>query len=364
LWAAALCGGLATSCKYNYALLALPVALTCWLDPAARWADRIKRTFASGVLFVLAFVLTSPFVLLDWTAAWKDISAELEHYASGHMGVTGSSAVFYLRYLWDVNPFYLLLGVPGLGLAIWRERRVAAPMVAFVLLFFWFIGRQAVHFDRNVLPVMVLLIVSASITPDVLLDRLPFARDNRAVRKRWALWAIAGLLLIPLLPSLWELPAMLAPPQPNGKARAQTWFDETLHTAAGQRYLSALGSRSLRILGEAYTVYLDPAEVDVKYVATVTRVERSGRPILGPNDLAALGYDVVLLGSAMYGRFYASPEVYAAQVTVYDAFFDGVPDRLGFEQEYDPLDFRGQGMRVYAFFISARAKEFLAEVTG
>jgi hypothetical protein len=95
----------------------------------------------------------------------------------------------------------------------------------------------------------------------------------------------------------------------------------------------------------------------------VTRVERSGGPISGPKDLAELGYDVVLLGSGMYNRFYASPEVYAAQVAVYDAFFDGVPDVLGFEQEDDPLAFRGQGMRVYAFFISPRAREFLAEAT-
>jgi 4-amino-4-deoxy-L-arabinose transferase-like glycosyltransferase len=33
LWAAAICGGLATSSKYNYAVLSIPVALSVLLDP-------------------------------------------------------------------------------------------------------------------------------------------------------------------------------------------------------------------------------------------------------------------------------------------------------------------------------------------
>ena len=390
LWAAALCGGLATSSKYNYALLALPVALACWLDPAARWTDRARRTLACGLLFVLAFALTSPYVLLDARAAWVDIRAELQHYAQGHLGVAGSSAAFYLGYLWEINPFYLLLGLPGLALALARrqgparrERRAALPMVAFVLFYFWLIARQAVHFDRNALPVLALLIAAAAVTVDVLLDRLhvkdapapvPASKDaqapvpgagvipSRAANRAAMNAAItAGLLLLPLLPSLWTLPALLHPPRPSGKAQAQAWFDEALHTAAGQRYLSRLGSRSLRVLGEAYTVYLDPDEVDVEYVDTIIKVERGGRAIRGPEDLAALGYDVVLLGSGMYHRFYETPDVYASQVAVYDAFFEGVPDALAFEQEDDLLAFRARGLRVHVFFLTERARQFLVE---
>jgi hypothetical protein len=384
LWVAALCGGLATSCKYNYALLAIPVALACWLDPAARWAGKIRRTLAGGLLFGLAFALTSPYVLLDARVAWEDIRAELRHYAEGHLGITGSSAVWYVGYLWNVNPFYLLLGVPGLALAVQRGKRAAVPLVAFTVLYFWLIGRQAVHFDRNVLPVMVLLIVAAGVAVDALLSWLLRASSERAPapvpgaspaptwrraissfmanRAHRNSLATAGLLLIPLLPSLWMLPDLLYPPRPSGKALAQAWFDRALETPEGRRYLSALGSRPLRIMAEAYTVYLDPDEVDVHYVDTVTWVEReAGGTIAGPADLVALGYDVVLLGSGMYQRFYESPDIYAAQVAVYDAFFEGVPDALAFEQDDDRLAFRGQGMRVQALFLTDRARQFLAE---
>ena len=66
--------------------------------------------FACGVLFVFAFLLTSPYVLLDYPNAVKGIVREIQHYSTGHLGVTGNSLLWYLSYTWSVNPAYLLLG--------------------------------------------------------------------------------------------------------------------------------------------------------------------------------------------------------------------------------------------------------------
>jgi hypothetical protein len=156
------------------------------------------------------------------------------------------------------------------------------------------------------------------------------------------------LVLLPLIPSLWTLPAFLQPPQPSGKAEAQAWFDRAIETPAMEQRL-----RRLEIAAESYTVYLDPERYDVKYYSTITDQER------GLIAFKVLKYDIVILGSGMFDRFYQNPDVYAEQVATYDAFFDTIPDSLAFEGRNDPLDFRGAGGRVYVFFLTPQGRAFM-----
>jgi hypothetical protein len=347
LWAGAACGGLATSSKYNYAVLAIPVALSALLDPRARWGRRIAHLFLCGGLFGLAFAFTSPYVLLDFGHASAGIEREMEHYATGHLGVTGNSMRWYLDYMWKDNPALLLLGVPGLIAALWRHKRTAVPMVAAAVTYYGLIGNQAVHFDRNVLPVMLLLMVGAAAMVETLggwlLCRI------RQWGRRAPVYAPAVVLFValPLVPDLRALPAFLQPPQPSGKAEAQAWFDRAIAAPSTDRLL-----RSLKIAAESYTVYLDPQRYDVEYYTTIADQEQ------GLTGFKVLKYDAVIVGSGMFDRFYANPDVYPEQVRVYDAFFDTVPAVVAFEGHYDPLDFRGSGGRVYVFFLTPKGRTF------
>jgi hypothetical protein len=368
LWAAAILGGLSTSSKYNYGLLAIPVALACLLDPALGLERKTKRLFLCGLLFLLAFLLASPYVLLDAETAATGIQAELRHYARGHLGQTGSSFLWYLDYLWQVNPFYVIWGVPGIALAIWRGRRTALPWTLFALVYFGLIGRQAVHFGRNALPVMVLLMVGVGATVEALVSWLPERVRGwklGAERRRFSPYGMAALLLalVPLIPSLISLPALVAPPRPSGKALAQAWFDEALDTQEGRRYISKLGSRPLKFVAESYTVYLDPSQVNVKYVTSMTHIKRGangGQMIRGPQDLIDQGYDVALLGSGMYHRFYDNPEAFRQQVQLYDALRGS--NGLAFDQGDDVFAFRGDGLQVYVVLLTERAQEFAEAV--
>jgi 4-amino-4-deoxy-L-arabinose transferase-like glycosyltransferase len=344
LWAAAVCGGLATSCKYNYAVLSVSVGLAGLLM-AGTLRERIRRVIVSGVLFCSAFALTSPFVLLDAGAAFPAIRSEMRHYATGHLGVTGSSFLWYLGYLWKINPFYLLLGIPGLGLALWRMRRLAVPPVVFVIAYFALIGEQAVHFDRNVLPVLVFLIAGVGVTVGVLVDAV-VARPGRRSQPLLILFSLILLSLIPLLPSLAMLPPVLQSSKPSGRAQAQAWFDQRLVTPEDCRALDAL-----KVVAESYTVYVDPDCCDVEYMATITTLS---------TDLDYFqrhGYDVVIVGSGMFNRFYETPDVYAKEAGLYNALFAHVP-YLAFENAYDPLEFRENGARVYVFLLTEQAQQW------
>jgi hypothetical protein len=344
LWLAAICGGLATSTKYNYAVLSVPVALSVLLDPRLWSNQQMRRVWTCGLLFCLALVLTSPYVLLDMPAASEDIRFELKHYATGHLGQTGNSFAWYLETLWRENPFYLLLGVPGLVTALWRRRRAAWPAAILCLVYYVLLGVQAAHMGRNVLPVLVLLVVGAGAALDALVEWLP--RQVRAWRIAAkgveVLPVVVVLACVPLLPALPTLSAILRLPAPSGQAQAQAWFDRALETQDGQQTLSAL-----RIAAEGYTIYLDRRQYEITYLDTVSKV---GPPAV----FAEQGYDLVLLGSGMYGRFYDNPDVFAEEVGVYDAFFESDLERMVFEQEDDPLSFIGGGT-VYVFFLSEAA---------
>jgi hypothetical protein len=354
LWAAALCGGLSTASKYNYAVLAIPVGLSPLLDPRLWLHQQLKRISACGLLFCLTFLLTSPYVFLDFEAAMEDINYELEHYSTGHLGQTGASFPWYVRMLWRSNPLLLLLGIPGLGLALWRHRRVSVPAAVFTGLYFALIGMQTVHMGRNALPLMVLLIAGAGTTVDTALALLPArVRGWQVGIRRARLSPVAvALACIPLFPALSDLPTLLQPPQPSGQARAQAWFDSALSTGAKQR--NSQGEGELRIAAEGYTIYLDPQQHTITYLDTVTKVGL-------PETFRSQGYDMVLLGSGMFGRFYGDRRAFAEEVAIYDAFFR-LRDRMVFAGPDDPLSFVGSDARVYAFFLTDRARQFRTEV--
>ncbi len=347
LWLGAACGGLATSSKYNYAVLAVPVALSALLEARTGWGRRVGHVVLCGVIFSLSFALTSPYVLLDFEHARAGIEREIEHYATGHLGVTGNSFVWYLSYIWRDNPALLLLGIPGLIAATWRHKRVAVPMVVAAVGYFGLIGNQAVHFDRNVLPVMLLLMVAAGTMVELLGEWLPRPARRWAVRRLGLSPAIALLMLLPLIPSLRMLPTFLQPPRPSSKAEAQAWFDRAIEAPSTERLL-----RRLKIAAESYTVYLDPERYDATYYSTITDQEH------GLTAFRMLKYDLVILGSGMFDRFYRNPDVYAEQVRVYDQFFETV-EHLAFEGRDDPLDFRGAGARVYVFFLTAQGRALM-----
>jgi hypothetical protein len=300
----------------------------------------------------------------------------MRHYATGHLGVTGSSFMWYLQYLWKVNPFYGLVGIPGLALTLLRRRarpeneggvwrrmsygfqqsRVALPAVVFTVVYFGLIGKQVVHFDRNVLPILVMLVVGVGIGVEAIVGWL--SRRLSRLSRVTCFVLTAGVVLAPIIPSWVSLPALLRPSAPSGKALAQAWFARALATPYGQRYLRKTQPPTLSIVAEPYTVYLDPSVYAVEYIKTVSEYE-SGWLYFKAED-----YDIVILGSGMFHRFYEDPDAFTREVKIYNSFFEEIPYSLAFEGPDDPLAFRKNGTDVYVFFLTGRAAALMEAVDG
>ncbi len=188
--AAALLVGLAAGTKYPAAVLLLPLGALA----LAREGGRGLRLVAVGTLVAaLAFVLTTPWVLLDTGAFLRDFRFEGHHAAEGHLGSEGHlSFGFHLGHLVrDLGwPAVVLLVLSPL--AAWREPRRRPVTLALWLALLAFglpIALARIDAERYLLPVLAAAAPLVALAATALLARVP-------VRARATTTLVAMLVLV------------------------------------------------------------------------------------------------------------------------------------------------------------------------
>jgi len=174
--AAALAGlvvGAAMATKYNGALAAiiplaaLVVRVAATRTPAAARSAAVQALVAVAAM-ALAFVVLSPYVLLDWPSARRDIAFETRHMREGEYPaqvIDPNGWLFHLRALgfgaggWVVLAAYLVL----FGYGVWRTRATSAPLAAFSLVWFAAIGAAGVRYARYGVPLLPLMAIGAGV---------------------------------------------------------------------------------------------------------------------------------------------------------------------------------------------------------
>ena len=278
---AGVAAGLAASAKYPGILLALPILLVGW----GRWR---RLALAAGGA-ALAFLLTSPFVVIHAGAAWDDISRVQRLAREGWLGFEDDPAtpLAFLDRLWSGLGPFLLVALAGLALALVAVvtggdrmlRRADLGLVSFALL--WFAQLLAVnaHFDRYVLPLVPVL--------GALAGRLP----------RLAPLALA-LLVVPLVWSVGEVRELT---RTDTRVVAHAWIEENVPADA-------------LVAAEPSTPPLDPRPtLDLE-------LPGPGRPADPNRDLARLrarGADYVLVTGAVADRVLAAADRYPRAAAFY-----------------------------------------------
>jgi len=159
---AGLCAGLAAGVKY-VGLLALLVPVTAVL---LRTRGKVRRedglwlgaAIATGVV---AFLLTTPYALLDTTSFWRDFSFEMQHKAEGGSTVPpGMSGLAFL--LTQAMPCGLtwpvvVLGAMGLGVFVARRTQADILLTAWLVLLLLVTGSGREVFVRYTMPLVPLM---------------------------------------------------------------------------------------------------------------------------------------------------------------------------------------------------------------
>lgn len=197
--------GLAAGVKYNAALaLVLPV-LAVMLREGRSWPSRLRLAIGAALLCVAAFLLTTPYALLDHTSFLRDLHTISVHYATGHPGAEGGGNVlWYIRYLFDhgVGPGGTVLALAGLVAivsmrkVIGDDRRKGIVVLVFVVAYYILLCSTYVRFDRNLLPLSPFIALLAAVAAVALIPSLARVLRNYTV-------AGALVVLVAAVPSVY-----------------------------------------------------------------------------------------------------------------------------------------------------------------
>jgi len=192
---AGLAAGLATGFKYPGVFLVLPLAVAAW----GRW----RRLAVALVLMVLAFLASSPFVLVHRHQAWHAAFRVQRLARKGWLGFEHdhSAPIAFVDRLWHGLGPVLIIAALGLAVALWRRSRVDLVLATFVLVYFADLVTLRAHFDRYTLPLVpplaalagrfralapvTLLLLVVPLTWTIRDDKRLTRTDTRVVAARW-----------------------------------------------------------------------------------------------------------------------------------------------------------------------------------
>lgn len=189
--------GLAASTKYQAGMVALALIVAHALAWRERSVRALPRLVAGAATALVAFLATTPYALLDWPHFIADLRFNAVHYASGsHGDFTGKwqlgeyAAFFWTKALMPSGAIITAFGLPLLlvrlpGRSVLLLLGAVIPTLLVLLL-------QSVHFTRNLMPIIPLLILIAAMSAVAIADFL-----KKASVRRLTLCAVTLALIVP-----------------------------------------------------------------------------------------------------------------------------------------------------------------------
>jgi hypothetical protein len=213
--------GLSASAKYNVVVVGVALITAHVIARRTVGADH-RKLIGAGLGALGAFLVTTPYALLDWHDFWSGVSLVVRSYNTGHLGSQGDSLMTNLRWLWSACGPFLLLPVAAV---LSRSRKLLLIPGVFVVVYFAVVGAPVVRFERNLVPLLPSLLVLAALGVQEIYDRV------RGWDMKFALPLIAALFAVVMVwvASLDVRDAAAALRDPRAGARA--WVQS--HVAAG-----------------------------------------------------------------------------------------------------------------------------------
>lgn len=277
-WVSYLCAGaavgLAAGAKYTAVLVAASLIAAAVV---AKRREAFYRLPAAGVVAGAAFLLSTPFALLDREKFLADLEFERRHYAAGHAGMEGETVSFYLDLLVSregVLVVAALAGLVAIGIAARDRWPVAAILLAFPVVYAVSVGMQTVRNDRTIMLILPPLAVLAAFLVERMKGRVPITAG------------IAATAVTVAVTATWP------PAGPTTWAEALGWLEDRPGTT---------------LLVEAYGPYPDPER---------HRVIGRTRLI---NGAIPPGTDYLVAAEGMYGRYLTGD--YPREAAAYEELF-------------------------------------------
>jgi hypothetical protein len=238
-WITGALAGLAVATHYYAVALIAPLVLVaCWPLPDENRATRFKHLTRIAAAGALAFAAASPFVILDYSTAWRDIVANRQivmDRAVGHSGPFGSIAAFVGMIPYAAGAPVAWLAVIGAVLIARVDLRKAALLAAFPATFLLLLA-NVVPATRYLNPILPFVALSAAAAIVAAASRLPSSRVM-----------IGALAIAAALPGLVT------------SVRLVRFLDQTDTRTLAQRFIERTAAPDATVLIQPYSVPLRPS---------------------------------------------------------------------------------------------------------
>jgi tetratricopeptide (TPR) repeat protein len=363
--------GLAASCKYPGAIALVPCVLALLLadagalraaapakrspaprSPASRArterrragpapAARTSRPGAASarvraIAIVLvaagvAFLVTSPYVLLDRASFLKDLGAEREHMRFGHFGTADGPAWGYYALAWT-----RVLGWPlgvasaaAVALALVRRQRGALELAAAIALYYAVVGSWSMKADRYLAPLVPIALALGAAALAEVLGRWPALRARTAAL---AAWGAVGIVGIATTLALWA--PITARLEPDSRTLARRWVEANVPEGALVAFEpygpTLVGPSDLLAMDADVAARLRTATPRPRLYATLAIPMFQVAPARSAPFYDAALYrpvDVFVVTGSVRDRYRGDPAAFAAQLAFYAAL-EGTTTRL------------------------------------
>ncbi len=290
--------GLTASCKYNGVLIILPLFVAHFLRQG-KLVLKGWGIYLALIACCLAFIVTTPYALLDFSKFISDLRYEGLHYLSGHAGMEGNTFLWYVNLLWQDGGIVYILAILGIIYGFFTKRKEIILLSTFPIAYFIFISRFIVRNDRTILPLIPFLLLLAALFVGILWEKAIQQKDGPI-----KLFFLTSLLCVSVV-------AISFPSNIAVKHTMQL-------TAVDNREISRLWIAShlpkgSKIAIEAYSPWVDP----MQYI-----VEASVRIIDHPPEwYIENNIKYLVFSQIMYFRYFQDPLRYSTEVALYNEFF-------------------------------------------
>jgi hypothetical protein len=244
----AICAGLAASTKYNAALVALPaVWAIAWGAGASveSWSTPLSRLTAYAALAAAAFVIGTPYSLLDAPGFLTGLREVADHLRGGHVAYDGAAWMVHLTSSLRYGLGWPLLAaaIAGLALYVSRDRRNGVVFALFPLVYFAAIGAGQTAFARYIIPLLPFCALAAAYLVTEAARPIA-ARLQRPLLTPAFAAAFAALIALPTLVSAIRTNVILS--RPDTRVLAAAWIDREL-PQGGTMYQTGSGYGHLQM---------------------------------------------------------------------------------------------------------------------
>jgi 4-amino-4-deoxy-L-arabinose transferase-like glycosyltransferase len=312
--------GLAASCKYTGAFLAIPYVLTHLSshDWNLRSASRSLYPWYAGAASILVFLALNPYIILDSETFYWNYAFERHHMTVGHFGRKNSPISEYAWTVWlNLGPLFLISAAIGSAYSVQsRLRKVWIPLSGFAISYTAFLLTWSTSFGHYLLPVFPILALVAiqGIRICVLACRRRGFRHSGLI--------LPLLAVVPLTLSSYAEYANYR--QPAARTLAREWIE--VNVPAGTLFASEPGGPNIR--APRYEVILP---------MHTTNPEQSS-PAYNPKWYEPV--DMILVVEGVESRYKSETERFPDQNHFYDQI-----DRTW--NEIARFGKQGHGIRIY-----------------